>query len=371
MSSPADSDALLALEIRGLSKSFGDFRALSDIDLDVRKGEFVCFLGPSGCGKTTLLRAIAGLDPQDEGTIHQNGRDITRAPVAGRDFGIVFQSYALFPNLTVARNIGYGLRGTGMNRSARQERVNELLDLVNLTGQERKYPSQISGGQQQRVALARALAPAPQLLLLDEPLSALDAQVRLHLREQLRQLQQELGVTTIMVTHDQDEALSLADRIVVMNHGVIEQVGTPEEVFLKPASPFVAGFLGDMNFLAGIMRAGGTLEVTASSGAQPAVTFAAPGTSLPAEGSRLRLGIRPSDIGVNPSTAAGPDGIGAVIETVFFRGNNHVLVVNSPALGGTLNVELTRDAWHDLRLQRGAPVSLSILAERLHIFPEP
>ncbi|HLS19619.1 MAG TPA: ATP-binding cassette domain-containing protein, partial [Paracoccaceae bacterium] len=238
-------DEVPALRIRGLWKSFGAFIALRDIDLDVQKGEFVCFLGPSGCGKTTLLRAIAGLDPQQRGSIHQYGRDISSLPVSQRDFGIVFQSYALFPNLTVERNVGYGLLRSGLSRDARQGRIRELLEMVGLEAHATKYPAQLSGGQQQRVALARALAPSPSLLLLDEPLSALDAQVRLHLRDQLRELQRTLGVTTIMVTHDQDEAMSVADTIVVMNQGRIEQTGTPEEVFAQPASPFVAGFLGD------------------------------------------------------------------------------------------------------------------------------
>src|SRR5690554_3683550 len=211
---PNDNDSgTPALRIAGLSKTFGTFTALRDINLAIEKGEFVCFLGPSGCGKTTLLRAIAGLDSQDYGTIEQNGHDISRLPVHRRDFGIVFQSYALFPNLSVASNVGYGLRGAGMSRTQRNSRVTELLATVGLEGQAGKYPAQLSGGQQQRVALARALAPSPGLLLLDEPLSALDAQVRLHLRDQLRQLQRDLGVTTIMVTHDQDEALAIADRI--------------------------------------------------------------------------------------------------------------------------------------------------------------
>jgi iron(III) transport system ATP-binding protein len=209
------------LRIRNLEKRFGQFTALKDIDLDVTQGEFVCFLGPSGCGKTTLLRAIAGLDPQDEGTIEIAGRDVSRLPPAARDFGIVFQSYALFPNLTVAANVGYGLVNRRAGRAELDRRVAELLALVGLPEQGIKYPVQLSGGQQQRVALARALATSPGLLLLDEPLSALDARVRLRLRDEIKQLQRRVGVTTIMVTHDQEEALAMADRIVVMNQGVI------------------------------------------------------------------------------------------------------------------------------------------------------
>jgi len=237
------------LRIEGLSKSFGHFTALESIDLSIREGEFVCFLGPSGCGKTTLLRAIAGLELQSRGRIIQQGRDISWLPPQERDFGIVFQSYALFPNLNVAENIAYGLRNQRRQRQQIQQRVDELLNLIDLQGSGSKYPAQLSGGQQQRVALARALATEPGLLLLDEPLSALDARVRLHLRQQIKALQQRLGVTTIMVTHDQEEALTMADRVVVMNHGSIEQIGTPQVIYREPISPFVASFVGSMNLL--------------------------------------------------------------------------------------------------------------------------
>src|ERR1700749_4236356 len=237
------------LRVRDLEKRFGVFTALKDINLDVNKGEFVCFLGPSGCGKTTLLRAIAGLDPQDEGMIEIAGRDVSHLPPAARDFGIVFQSYALFPNLTVAANVGYGLVNRRASRADIAKRVAELLKLVGLPEQGAKYPVQLSGGQQQRVALARALATSPGLLLLDEPLSALDARVRLRLRHEIKALQRRLGVTTIMVTHDQEEALTMADRIVVMNQGVIEQVGSPPDIYRKPTTAFVADFVGTMTFL--------------------------------------------------------------------------------------------------------------------------
>ena len=238
------------LRIRRLTKKFGEFTALADISLDVLEGEFVCFLGPSGCGKTTLLRAIAGLDIQTAGTIEQAGADISALPPSERDFGIVFQSYALFPNMTVTRNVAYGLESQRRSRAEVRDRVRELLDLVGLPDQGDKYPAQLSGGQQQRIALARAIAMSPGLLLLDEPLSALDAKVRARLRYEVKALQRRLGVTTIMVTHDQEEALTMADRIVVMNHGVIEQVGAPAEIYREPASVFVADFIGTMNFLA-------------------------------------------------------------------------------------------------------------------------
>jgi len=249
------------LKIRNLTKMFGTFTALKDISLDISEGEFVCFLGPSGCGKTTLLRAIAGLDIQTHGSIEQAGKDISPLPPAERDFGIVFQSYALFPNLTVKRNVAYGLENAGKNKKAITERVRELLEMVGLADQSDKYPSQLSGGQQQRIALARALATSPGLLLLDEPLSALDAKVRTFLRHEIKDLQAKLGITTIMVTHDQEEALTMADRIVVMDHGTIEQVGTPLEIYREPATLFVADFIGEMNQLSAIAGKNNTANI--------------------------------------------------------------------------------------------------------------
>ncbi len=237
------------LNIENVVKQFGQFTALKNISLAIEKGEFVCFLGPSGCGKTTLLRAIAGLDLPTSGSIAQNGADTTFLPPEKRDFGIVFQSYALFPNLTVEENIAIGLKNQGMSTKEALEKVEYWLEMIGLATSGPKFPSQLSGGQQQRVALARALALSPGLLLLDEPLSALDAKVRIHLRDEICKLQRKLGITTIMVTHDQDEALSMADRIVVMNHGVIEQIGTPQDIYQKPASRFVAEFVGSMNFI--------------------------------------------------------------------------------------------------------------------------
>ena len=233
---------------QNLSKSFGTFEAVRDVSISIKEGEFVCFLGPSGCGKTTLLRCIAGLEIQSTGSIIQNNNDISSLPPASRDFGIVFQSYALFPNLSVFANIAYGLANIKWSKQDIKQRVDELLELVNLTEHANKYPSHLSGGEQQRVALARALATSPGLLLLDEPLSALDAKVRVFLRKQIKSLQQKLGVTTIMVTHDQEEAQSMADRIFVMKDGEIIQVGTPTEIYKKANSPFIADFIGVMNF---------------------------------------------------------------------------------------------------------------------------
>ena len=206
------------LVIRDLVKKFGPFTALSNISLDIYEGEFVCFLGPSGCGKTTLLRAIAGLDIQTAGSVHQAGRDISALPPSERDFGIVFQSYALFPNLSVESNVAYGLQNSGAKRGDVRKRVAELLELVGLPDQGKKYPSQLSGGQQQRVALARALATSPGLLLLDEPLGALDTQLREHMQFEITNLAHDLGITTVYVTHDQTEALTMSDRVAVINH---------------------------------------------------------------------------------------------------------------------------------------------------------
>jgi iron(III) transport system ATP-binding protein len=248
------------LSISNLWKAFGDFLALKDITLDIIEGELVCFLGPSGCGKTTLLRAIAGLDLQTRGTVMQDGKDVSNLPPSERDFGIVFQSYALFPNLTIEKNIAFGLENTGRSKAEITERVAELLELVGLPEQGRKYPAQLSGGQQQRIALARAIATNPGLLLLDEPLSALDAKVRVHLRHEIKDLQRKLGVTTVMVTHDQEEALALADRIVVMKDGRIAQVGTPTGIYRDPASLFVADFIGEMNQIPAKSAGSGQVE---------------------------------------------------------------------------------------------------------------
>ncbi|WP_293661270.1 putative 2-aminoethylphosphonate ABC transporter ATP-binding protein [Rhodoferax sp. OV413] len=237
------------LHIHSLNKQFGQFTALADIELTVAKGEFVVLLGPSGCGKTTLLRTIAGLEQQDSGTISHAGRDISALPPGQRDYGIVFQSYALFPNLNVGQNVAYGLNSRKAGRDAFRQRVDEMLALVGLPGTENKFPSQLSGGQQQRIALARALATRPDLLLLDEPLSALDAIERVRLRSEIRQLQQALGVTTIMVTHDQEEALAMADRVVVMRSGRIQQIGTPHAIYRAPGNDFVADFIGRSNLI--------------------------------------------------------------------------------------------------------------------------
>jgi putative spermidine/putrescine transport system ATP-binding protein len=235
------------LTLSNISKQFGDSYAVQDFNLDVEKGEFVSFLGPSGCGKTTTLRMVAGFETPTNGTITLDGADITNKAPNQRNMGMIFQSYALFPNMTVSQNIGFGLRVRKSSKPDVRDRVREMVSLVNLEEHADKYPFQLSGGQQQRVSLARALAIRPQVLLLDEPLSALDAKIRVNLRAQIRDIQKRLGITAIFVTHDQEEALSISDRIVVMNAGVIEQVGTSFQIYNFPETAFVASFVGTLN----------------------------------------------------------------------------------------------------------------------------
>jgi putative spermidine/putrescine transport system ATP-binding protein len=237
------------LDLTGVQKRFGEAVVVQDFNLAAERGEFVSFLGPSGCGKTTTLRMIAGFEQPTAGSIVIDGKEITRRPPNQRNVGMVFQSYALFPNMTVADNIGFGLKVRKRPAAAIRQRVGELLDLIGLPGRGSRYPYQLSGGQQQRVALARALAIEPQVLLLDEPLSALDAKIRVALRKEIRSIQRQLGITTVYVTHDQEEALSLSDRVVVMSEGRIEQIGTPAEIYNFPATSFVASFVGTLNLL--------------------------------------------------------------------------------------------------------------------------
>ncbi len=243
--------AVAFLELDDVRKTYGPATVVQGFDLSVGRGEFVSFLGPSGCGKTTVLRMIAGFEEPTGGAIRIDGKDVTTLKPNQRNIGMVFQAYALFPNLTVAQNIGFGLKVAGMPKAEATARVAAMLELIKLPQFGDRYPYQLSGGQQQRVALARALAPKPKLLLLDEPLSALDAKVRVSLRDEIRSIQKELGITTVFVTHDQEEALSMSDRIVVMSEGRMEQVGTPFEVYNFPRTRFVASFVGTLNILRG------------------------------------------------------------------------------------------------------------------------
>lgn len=237
------------LNLKNINKYFGKFHVLKDINISIKKGEFICLLGPSGCGKTSLLRIIAGLERENSGTISLENNDITNLSTRERNVGIVFQSYALFPNMTGEENITFGLKNKKLQDNKIKEILNETVKLVQLEGIAKKYPSEMSGGQMQRIALARAIAMEPNILLLDEPLSALDAKVRSKLRYEIKELQKKLKITTIMVTHDQEEALSMGDRIVVMNSGKIEQIGTPEEIYNNPLNSFVADFIGTTNII--------------------------------------------------------------------------------------------------------------------------
>lgn len=360
-------DNYLALE--GISKSFGNFSALRDVNLRVAKGEFVCFLGPSGCGKTTLLRIIAGLETQDAGRIDQAGKDISWLPPIKRDYGIVFQSYALFPNLSIFDNVAYGLVNRRQSRQDIASRVQELLTLVGLGSSGEKFPGQLSGGQQQRIALARALATSPGLLLLDEPLSALDALERVRLRSEIRLLQQRLGVTTIMVTHDQEEALTMADRIVVMNHGVIEQVGTPQQVYLQPSSPFVASFVGKINTLHGTALGGGrfrfgNLELDGAS-------TMSPGSSQLTAGQPVKIYLRPEDFVARDADRRTAHNAMAEVRKIEFLGAFSYLTV---ALEGMeeqpVMASMSLNLLKEFDLSVGSRVRFGLLPDRIRVFAD-
>ncbi len=328
----------MTLEITNVCKNFDAFVALKDINLTVGEHEFVCLLGPSGCGKTTLLRIIAGLLPLASGSLSFAGRDLSQVPARERDFGIVFQSYSLFPNMTAAQNIGYGLRIRREPAARIKARTEELLNLIKLTHLAERYPWQLSGGQQQRVALARALAVDPKLILLDEPLSALDARVRSEMRIEIRDVQRRLGIPTIMVTHDQEEALMLADRIVCMNNGGIEQVGSPQELYLRPQTRFVADFVGISNLLP-------TAWVRTH---LPALLDTRP----PGADEALEACVRPENVGLQPDEASD-----AVVTAVTFLGNLSRLRIDW--LGRKFIVE----APHATSVQTGSRVRLQIQAQ--------
>ncbi|MCT8174573.1 putative 2-aminoethylphosphonate ABC transporter ATP-binding protein [Variovorax sp. CY25R-8] len=352
-----------ALEVIGVRKDFETFSALRDVHLRVNPGEMLCFLGPSGCGKTTLLRIIAGLETQTAGQILQNGKDVSWLPPDRRDYGIVFQSYALFPNLTIAENIGYGLVNGRARRAEVKARVDELLKLVGLPTSGAKYPSQLSGGQQQRVALARALATRPGLLLLDEPLSALDALERIRLRGEIRRLQKQVGITTIMVTHDQEEALSMADRIVVMNHGVIEQVGTPMEVYEQPATPFVADFVGKVNVLRSVALGNHRFQV----GDMELQCDACDGAFEPGEA--VNLYLRPEDRAVEHLREDTANRLRAMVTKVEFLGGLCIAEVTADALHGqTLGLHFSLNQLHDLGIREGHTVDIALRANRIRAF---
>jgi len=341
--------------LTGVQKHFGPTVAVEDFNLSAERGEFVSFLGPSGCGKTTTLRMIAGFEVPTAGTIVLDGTDITYRPPNRRNVGMVFQSYALFPNMSVADNIGFGLRVRGRPADQIRSRVGELLELIHLPDKGKRYPFQLSGGQQQRVALARALAFEPQVLLLDEPLSALDAKIRVVLRHEIRAIQRQLGITTVYVTHDQEEALSLSDRVVVMSDGRIEQIGTPFEVYNFPSTPFVASFVGTLNVLPAtvIDPAGGRLSV---GGQEIRIDRQIEAST----GSTISLALRPEMV----SIGSGPDGANRLrgsVADVSFLGSIVRLRIRV-----TEGVVVTLDVFNEPTLVLPAlesPITVSFPAE--------
>jgi putative spermidine/putrescine transport system ATP-binding protein len=304
------------LELTGIQKKFGETFAVRDFNLAAERGEFISFLGPSGCGKTTTLRMIAGFEVPTAGRLNIDGADVTYRPPNRRNVGMVFQSYALFPNMSVADNIGFGLKVRKRPKSQISKRVGELLQLINLPDKGNRYPYQLSGGQQQRVALARALAIEPQVLLLDEPLSALDAKIRVALRHEIRSIQRQLGITTVYVTHDQEEALSLSDRVVVMSEGRIEQIGTPSEIYNFPATSFVASFVGTLNLLSAkvVDAASGRLDL----GGQE-IRASAPITEVQA-GDVVSVALRPETIELGNGDA-GDNQLKGPLQDVSFLGS--------------------------------------------------
>ncbi len=290
-----------ALTFSGIRKTFGPNVALEGLDLALAEGELVSLLGPSGCGKTTALRIAAGFEIADRGTVSAGGRDITNLPAHKRNMGMVFQSYSLFPNLTVTQNVEYGLRTRKVEKGERRRRVSDMLELVQLSTMASRYPHQLSGGQQQRVALARALAVNPEVLLLDEPLSALDAKVRASLRDEIRRIQTEVGITTLFVTHDQEEALGISDRVGVMSNGRLEQLATPHEVYRNPSSAFVARFVGSMNELPATAHGRGIVDIDGE-------RLTAADRIDVAEGTAILLLVRPEDLTVSTSLDTGLPG---------------------------------------------------------------
>ena len=328
------------LELTGIQKRFGEVAAVEDFNLAAQRGEFVSFLGPSGCGKTTTLRMIAGFEQPTDGTIVVDGTDITRRPPNRRNVGMVFQSYALFPNMTVGDNIGFGLKVRKTPKDKIRKKVDELLGIINLPDKGDRYPYQLSGGQQQRVALARALAIEPQVLLLDEPLSALDAKIRVVLRKEIRSIQRQLGITTVYVTHDQEEALSLSDRVVVMSEGRIEQIGSPAAIYNFPATPFVASFVGTLNLLAVnvVDAADGRVSVEGQE-----VRAAKPITEA-RNGATVTLALRPESIELGEG--GGSNHLRGTVEDVSFLGS----IVRTRVRLGDSGTTVSLDTFNDPNL---------------------
>lgn len=311
------------IHLDSVKKFYGAVPAVREVDLKIGRGKFFSLLGPSGCGKTTTLRLIAGFERPSEGRVFISGQDVTDRPAYRRDFAMVFQNLALFPHLSVAENIAFGLRMRRTDRAERTERIRETLDMVKLSGLGDRRVKQLSGGQQQRVALARAIVLKPAVLLLDEPLSALDKNLREEMQIELRQLQHDIGITTVFVTHDQEEALTLSDEIAVMNNGIIEQRGTPRELYAQPATKFIASFLGTSNFLKGKVIGHEGTEVMVEI---PGLVFPVPGRAE--IGSEIELAVRPESIALS---APGRDGLEATISEIVYRGATTIVFLRSIA----------------------------------------
>jgi putative spermidine/putrescine transport system ATP-binding protein len=342
-----------SVSLRDVTRAFGLVRALDGMSLEIAPGELVALLGPSGCGKTTALRIVAGFERADSGQVLIDGQDVSGVPAAKRDMGMVFQSYSLFPNMSALDNVGFGLRMRNMGGAGRKSRALELLEMVGLADKARQYPHQLSGGQQQRVALARALAIEPRVLLLDEPLSALDAQVRVQLREQIRSLQQRLGTTALFVTHDQEEALSMADRVGVMRAGNLEQVAEPAELYARPATAFVAEFVGTMNRVPGELAADGTVATLGARVPAADGHDAAPGP--------VDVLVRPEALALSP--ADGGNGIVAV--RTFLGAVTRVSVL----LSGDTEVRVDVPSTTAAALAPGASVQVTLPPSEVLVTP--
>jgi len=350
-----------ALSLRGLTKRYGAFAAVDGVSLHVESGQFLTLLGPSGSGKTTILMAVAGFVEPTAGAVLLDGRDITSLPPERREFGMVFQGYALFPHMTVAENVAFPLRVRGLSRADRDAKVRAALDLVQLAGFADRLPRQLSGGQQQRVALARALVFDPALLLLDEPLSALDKKLRAELQEELKALHRRVGRTFVNVTHDQEEALSLSDRVAILNHGRLVQEGAPAELYERPRTRFVADFLGKSNFLHGTVRAATPGGMTLEAGATRLVQAFSDGEPRPAPGTRALLSLRPEKIGLLGGAEEADNRIEGRVAAWSYLGAGFSLLVATRDLG-TLRVALP--AWRaPIAPAEGLPVRLGWSAD--------
>jgi putative spermidine/putrescine transport system ATP-binding protein len=351
------------LELQNLSKEFDHFKAVDEFSLNVEQGEFISLLGASGCGKTTTLRMVAGFAKPTHGKIFLNGKDITNVPARDRNMGMVFQTYALFPTLSVFENICFGLRLRKMKAEAIDRKVNQLLELGHLEGLAKRYPSQLSGGQQQRVALLRALAIEPTVLLLDEPLSNLDAKLRVEIRKEIKKMQSLLNITTLYVTHDQEEALAVSDRIAVMNKGVIQQTGTPLEIYLNPNTSFVSDFIGQANFLHCSVDSNKKLHFEGH-------TF--PLEASASSSNKVILSFRPNYVVLHPGEYVAPDNFQGLILPVkinfeTFLGTVFQIEAETPN-GQIVLIELPIEQRKDMQLDRDTQVVLSVPQEHIHLF---